>query len=226
MEEESIGKSNGTIKEVSNDAQGFDWETGEQQTASKYLRPAKLPESEAKAKKYLKSTDQLIDIKPVKRLGTIEVRKPKRQEWFRSHPNPEMFREMFVIKKDSTGDFYAVDPDIAAELGDEVSEAYVTAAINDEGALFLWPILKPKADGNGAQLFDNDLDNLSLSRNVWIRRQWEGGRKSYKVEETTTEKQPAWPENCNLGDWMEKAFKHRFIDDVDHPLLRRLRGEL
>src|SRR4029453_6669345 len=153
MSEESIGKPNGAVPEVSNDAQGFDWKTGEQQTASKYLRPAKLPESEAKPKKYLKSTDQLNDIKPVKRLGTIEVRKPKRQEWFRSHP--EMFREMFVIKKDSTGDFYAVDPDIAAELGDEVSEAYVTAAINDEGALFLWPILKPKADGNGAQFFSN-----------------------------------------------------------------------
>ena len=226
MEEESIGKSNGTIKEVSNDAQGFDWQTGEQQTASKYLRPAKLPEKSSGPKsKYLKDPDHLVDIKPVKRLGTIEVRKPKPQEWFRTHSHPGMFREMFVIEN-SSGDFYAVDPAIASEFSDVVREAYVTAAINDEGALFLWVIPKPKADGSGAQLYDSNLEDLSLSRGKWIRRQWDRGSKSYKVDEATTEKEPAWPENCNFEDWMDRGFKNRFIDDVDHPILRRARGEL
>src|SRR4029453_12977631 len=117
MEEESNGKSNGTIKEVNNDAQGFDWQTGEQQTATKYLRPAKLPEkSRGPKSKYLKDPDPLVDIKPVKRLGTIEVRKSKAREWFRTHSHPGMFREMFVIEN-SSGDFSSVDPALASEFG-------------------------------------------------------------------------------------------------------------
>ena len=142
------------------------------QGVSKFIRPATLSETTtANAEKYLKQpTEELVNIKPVDRLGSIEVRKPKKQEWFRSHP--AMFAEISVIRRESTGDFYAVDPELIRELGEETREAYIAAAVSYEGALFLWPIIKPKADGSGIQLFENDLADLSLSRQCWIRRQW------------------------------------------------------
>jgi hypothetical protein len=206
------------------DDQNFNWQTGEQ-GAAKYMRLASLPgEAEGDAGKYLKSADELINIKPVKRLGSIEVRKPKKQEWFRSHP--QMVVELHVIRKESSGDFYAIDPELVSELSAEVREAFLSACISNEGALFLWPILKPKGDGVGLQLYENDLADLSLSRSTWIRRQWATGPKNYKVDEANSQKVPEWPENQNIVDWVNKGFRGRFIDDLNHQLLCQLRGEL
>jgi hypothetical protein len=207
------------------DEDNFNWKTGEQGEAARYLRPAALPiTSNGDAAKYVRSTGELTDIKPVKRLGSIEVRKPKKSEWFRAHP--KMIAEIFVIKRESTGDFYAVDPGLAGELADEIREAYLVACVSDEGALFLWPILKTKSDGSGIQLFESDLEDLSLSRAKWIRRQWSFGSKSYKVDEADTDKVPEWPETEDIAEWVSRAFRGRLIDDLNHQLVRRLRGEL
>src|SRR5215475_2680382 len=138
MEDRKPNSANGP------DEQGFNWQTGEQEV-SKYIRPAVLSETPAvNAERYLKqpTTEELVNIQPVKRLGSIEVRKPKKQEWFRCHP--VMFAEISVIRRESTGDFYAVDPVLVGELVEETRQAYIAAAISYEGALFLWPIIKPK----------------------------------------------------------------------------------
>jgi hypothetical protein len=206
------------------DSDGYDWQTGEQfSQASKYVRPAKLPEKTgSKARDYVKGDGQTIEIEQVKRLGTVDVRKPRKTEWFRCHP--EMLTEMFVIQRDDQ--FYAVRPDIASELGDEIRAAFITAAVNDDGQLFLWPILKPRADGNGAQLFDQALEDLSLSRAAWVRRQWDRGAKTYRIAQAKTDKEPGWPQNVDITAWIDKAFKNSFIDDIEHPIVRKLRGEL
>jgi hypothetical protein len=219
MEEDRKLEGNGAC-----DDEIFNWKTGEQEV-SRYIRPATMPQTATiNADKYLKSTEELVNIKPVKRLGSIEVRKPKKQEWFRSHP--EMFAEISVVRRESTGDFYAVDPELVHELEEETREAYIAAAISYEGALFLWPIIKPKADGSGIQLFENDLADLSLSRECWIRRQWMSGSKSYRVDQANTDRQPDWPDNTSINDWVERAFRGRFIDTLDHTLVRQLRGDL
>ena len=219
MEDRKLDGPNGAC-----DDENFNWKNGEQEV-SKYIRPATMPETATvNAEKYLKSTEELVNIQRVKRLGSIEVRKPKKQEWFRSHP--EMFAEISVIRRESTGDFYAVDPEIVRDLWEETREAYIAAAINYEGALFLWPIIKPKADGSGIQLFENDLADLSLSRECWIRRQWMSGSKSYRVDQANTDRPPEWPDNTSISDWVKRAFRGRFIDTLDHQLVRQLRGDL
>jgi hypothetical protein len=206
------------------DGEAFNWQTGEQEV-SKYIRPATRVETAAvDTHRYLKSSPEELIIQPVRRLGSIEVRKPKRQEWFRSHP--EMFGEISILRRESTGDFYVVDPALLQELVEETREAYIAAAISYEGALFLWPIIKPKTDGSGIQLFENDLADLSLSRECWIRRQWVFGSKSYRVDQANTDRPPEWPENTSISDWVQRAFRGRFIDNLDHQLVRQLRGDL
>ena len=208
------------------DADGFDWKKGEQ-GVSKYIQPETLPESSAiDAKKYIEqpTTEDLVNIQPVARLGSIDVRKPKRQEWFRAHPT--MVARISVIRRESTGDYFVVDPALVRELETETRNAHVIAAISYEGALFLWPIVKPKADGAGIQLYENDLADLSLSRQCWIRRQWAFGAKSYRVDQANTVKAPEWPENQNISDWITRAFRGRTIDSLDHELIRQLRGDL
>ena len=51
------------------------------------------------------------------------------------------------------------------------------------------------------------------------------GASTYDViEAANTFPDPAWPE-ATLQRLLEMAFKDRFIDDIDYPVLRRLRGE-
>lgn len=221
MSEDRENGSNGAT-----DADGYDWKTGEQ-GVSKYVRPATMPETAAvDAEKFLKQPtgEDLVGITLVKRLASIEVRKPKKQEWFRTHP--KMFGEICIIRRESTGDFYAVDPALARELAEEMREAFITAAISYDGALFLWPIIKPKADGSGIQLYENDLADLALSRQCWIRRQWSSGSKSYRVDQANTDRSPEWPENTDISAWITKGFRGRFIDSLEHQLVRQLRGDL
>ena len=66
----------------------------------------------------------------------------------------------------------------------------------------------------------------SLSRECWIRRQWMSGSKSYKVDQANTDRPPEWPDNTNISDWVKRAFRGRFIDSLDHQLVRQLRGDL
>jgi hypothetical protein len=204
------------------DDENFNWKT-ESRKSQVYPSGNYTGDCTVNAEKYLKSTEELVNIQSVKRLGSIEVRN-KKQEWFRSHP--EMFAEISIIRRESTGDFYAVDPQLVHELEEETRGAYITAAISYEGALFLWPIIKPKADGSGIQLFENDLADLSLSQECWIRRQWMSGSKSYKVDQANTDRPPEWPDNTSIGDWVKRGFRGRFIDTLDHQLVRQLRGDL
>jgi hypothetical protein len=37
--------------------------------------------------------------------------------------------------------------------------------------------------------------------------------------------EPEWPEQ-SLGDLLRIAFKVRYVDSLDHPVLKRLRGEV
>jgi hypothetical protein len=229
-----LSKQQKSMEEVMNDkldgngncdADNFNWQSGEQEPskASAYIRPAKMPEkSDGKAKQFVGGEGKPIEIEQVKRLGTVDVRRPRKSEWFRAHP--EMLTEVLLIQRDDV--YYAVHPDIAGELGDEVRPAFIVGAINDDNALFLWPILKPKADGNGGQLFDQALEDLALSRASWVRRQWDRGAKTYRIAQAKTDKEPEWPPNCDIIAWVEKGFKNSFIDDLEHPVVRRLRGEL
>jgi len=217
---DNVDQGNGAIRQEAQDGQGFDL-----QSESKFGKPAVLPAPGAERESYTKNPDALIEIKSVNRLGTVEIRKPRPQEWFRTHLHPGMLKEIFVIRKDSSGEFYAVAPRLAQELAAEIREAFVIAGINHEGALFVWPILKPKEDTN-AQIFDSDLEHVSLSRSVWIRRRWDPGSRSYLVDEAASNKEPQWPESCILDEWLEKGFRGRFIDSVDHQLIRSLRGDL
>src|SRR5215470_2329726 len=109
------------------DTGGFPWETEDQSGANSYVRAAKLPErNEIKATEFVKGGGETIEIQQVRRLGTVSVRRPKRNEWFRSHP--EMLTEVFIIQ--ATDTYYVVHQSLASELAAEIRVAYLIPTMN------------------------------------------------------------------------------------------------
>ena len=162
----------------------------------------------------------------VKRIvASCPVRKPHRQEFFRTQPDPEMSIEVAVLEFKEERQHYLVSPDLAPTLPGEAVAKVLHTTVTTHGALMLWPIRLP--DEQGRLDAWNEVAHAAAERakTNWIRLMANMHAGTYDVLEASgTFPEPVWPE-LTLDKLLELAFKDRFINDPDHPVLRRLRGE-
>ena len=160
-----------------------------------------------------------------KAIITIPVRKPNRQEYFRVHPLEDMCFQTAVLELKDDRETYLVDRALWNELQGEIVPKVLFATINRQGVLALWPIRLPGSDGRQDQWNQSALGAASMAKTRWIRIAANMSLGAYDVFEATGNlPDPVWPE-LTLQQIIEIAFKDRYITSLDHPGLRRLRGE-
>jgi hypothetical protein len=71
---------------------------------------------------------------------------------------------------------------------------------------------------------DADLMAAKTAESKWTRRFWVQQTKSHKILAAEGNGEPVWP-NLTLQRLIELAFKDRYITRLDHPVLKRLRGD-
>ena len=199
--------------------------------ASDYMMPDEQPGAKSTdTSEYTIPEDNLVDTSPVG-LGAVKVLpRPPKDDWFRTHPEGAFSKGMTLVKG-KMGNLYAVRRELIPIVGPEVQKhlvrASVSACMTIDGLKFLWAILHPAGDAN-QQHFDNMLIARDRSRSKWIQFYWDDKLESHVVIEPPRPptKEPKWPEGFILNDWIDKAFKGKFIDNPDHPLFKKLRGEL
>src|SRR5262249_12734467 len=99
-------------------------------------------------------------------------------------------------------------------------------AINRQGVLFLWPIRLPGADGKVDGWSQSALEAAQKARSGWVRVSANLSLGAYEVWEATGEfGEPDWPDK-SFRELLHLAFKGKLIECPDHPVLRRLRGEV
>ena len=99
-------------------------------------------------------------------------------------------------------------------------------AVNRQGVLFLWPVNLPGPDGKTLDWHRSMLEAAQMATTKWVRVQANMGLGAYDVYEALGElPEPEWPE-LQFSEILRTAFKNRFIDTLDHPILRKLRGEV
>ena len=156
---------------------------------------------------------------------SVPVRKPHRQEFFRTHTDAEMSVEVALLDLREDRQVYLVDRDLAPYLPGEAVAKLLISTLTSHGALFLWPIRLPDERGRLDPWNEVALAVAERAKGKWIRLVPNMGAGTYDVTEAANAfPDPAWPE-ATLQKLLEMAFKDRFIDDIDHPVLRRLRGE-
>ena len=161
-----------------------------------------------------------------KALITVPVRKPDRQWFIRVHPDESSRLETAVLVLKEERETYLVDPDLWPEIPGELVRHVLFTAVNRQGVVFLWSVRLPGDDGRGNAWNRSALEAADLATKVWVRVAANMSLGAYEVFQATAElPEPEWPEQ-DFQSLLKIAFKDHYIQSLDHPVIRRLRGEL
>jgi hypothetical protein len=161
-----------------------------------------------------------------KRLTTVPVRKPSKQDFIRVHRDSTYRLETAVLELKDEGETYLVDPNLWPELAGELIPKVLYLASNRQKVVFLWPIRLPDDEGKLDDWNRSALEAAEIAQGRWTRVVANRSLGAYEVFEATGDlPDPEWPE-LTFAEILKIAFKDRFIEDLNHPALRRLRGEV
>jgi len=121
---------------------------------------------------------------------------------------------------------YLVDPPLWSALLGEVNPVCLFCAVTRQNDLLLWPVKLPGADGKSNTWNESALAAAKLAESRWVRLAASMAGGLYDVYEAEGElSDPDWPE-LEFSDILRLAFKARFIQSLDHPVVKALRGEV
>lgn len=152
----------------------------------------------------------------------VKARRPRSDEWFTVHPDPEFSQETNALIVAADFSYYLVDPSIVPQLeGADYKVMNLHTAITARGSIFMLTV------GTGSDGFSESL-----------RAAVEQAKEGYvRVASNTAERQydaflpkkeippPVWPADLTFDGVMEMAFKDRVIDSVNHPVIKGLHGD-
>ena len=163
-----------------------------------------------------------------KALRTVPVKKPSKEWWVRTHPDPAYRIQTAVIELKEDRETYLVAqdlwPDLATSEATFGPRAFFTA-VNRQNVVFLWPVRLPGSDGKIDEWSRSAMEGAILASTTWVRVQANMSLGAYDVLETTASlPDPKWPVE-SFPELLRIAFKGRYIETLDHAVLQRLRGE-
>jgi hypothetical protein len=169
-----------------------------------------------------KLADTLATQRGRKEQNTFQVRKPKKDEWWMTHPSSDMVIGPLAAIQTADLAWYLVDPQIVPRLK-EVDYELVTlhVAITHSASIFLLPV---KFGSNGFS--DSLRAAVEASKAGFVRIAANMADKMYDAYMPTNDiTPPVWPDDITLTKVLEVAFKGRAVDAMNHPVLKELRGE-
>lgn len=157
------------------------------------------------------------------------LRRPPKGRWCAIHPDPQyrMVVSLLVFDRD---DVYLLHPNIASELEHEDvhRRAIVyTGVLRPNCAPFLWYVPVPQGGERDNDYWASARTAAEAGMQNWIRLISDTDAKCYHYEPADLHVWPAhWPD-VSFGELLRRGFQHpgRFIDSVDHQIIRELHGQ-
>jgi len=161
-----------------------------------------------------------------KHITTIPVRKPSKQDFVKTHPDEAYRIDTAVIELKEERETYLIDPSLLSELPSEWIPKTLITYINRQGVLALWPIRLPGEDGRLDSWNQSALDAAMVATEKWVRVSSNMSLGAYDVYTATVEiSEPEWPD-LSFEQILEIAFRGKYIDDLDHPVVQKLLGRV
>lgn len=161
-----------------------------------------------------------------KLLTSVPVGRPKKPQFFRTHPSDEMtFPAMLLENKDS-GESYLVVPAVAQEIIDLVRPVVLHAAIDRQNNVSLIPVPLPGEDGTRNSWHESLAQAVEHAKKKWIRiaaNMHLGGYDVYEAEGALPE--PEWPEH-DIESLIQVASRGKIIASLEHPVVQSLKGKI
>jgi hypothetical protein len=168
-----------------------------------------------------------------KPLLEVPVRRPPREAWFRVHPDPAYRSNAAVLEVGGEGidrELFLVDPPLWPSLqltestfGTRLLVTYLTR----QSVVGLWPLRLVEPGGRSNPWSRSALQAVELAQTRWVRLQADTALGAYRVDVATgIGDEPAWPPDYDFLRLLKIAFREHVIASPDHPVLRKLRGEV
>ena len=192
------------------------------------VQPAEKPDP-FDPKRLTLSQDFAESLGVKKLLTTVPVRRPAKEWWVRTHPAEDYRLPTGVLELKEEGEIYLVDPELWAEMSDEPTfvRRALFLAINRQKVLFLWPIGLPDSTGRYNEWHKSAMVAAKDAADTWVRVVADKSLGAYVPHVVTGDlpaPAPEWPD-LSFGEILRIAFRDRYIDDRNHPVLKQLRGE-
>jgi hypothetical protein len=169
------------------------------------------------------SFGELVGVK--KLLTTVPVRKPGKQDFFRVRPGEDWRLETMVLEIKEDRETYLVAPEIWPELPGELVPKVLFLTISRQGVVAIWPVRLPGEDGRQDAWSRSALEAADLGQKSWIRLAANMSLGAYEVYRAIRDDlpEPIWPEK-SFNEILKIAFQDKYIQTLDHPVIRRLKG--
>jgi len=162
-------------------------------------------------------------------LAKIEVRRPTKFEFVRVHPDPAYsLQALAVYLPDSRyrGDYFLVHRQLQDELRHELVRILFVLAVSRGGPPFIWPLRMPASNGRFDDWGESALRAADRAKHEWLRVSAVPEEGRYHVVPAENDwGDPRWPRE-SFDELMALAFSQKQIRDLQHPVVRRLRGAI
>ncbi len=173
--------------------------------------------------------DRQIDLGVATEYTVIPIRNPKPDEFFRCMPDENYSMDTYILSLKTENEWYLIDPDILPQIQLEsqlrVMTLYVCVTMNYSP--FVTCI--PQADEMGKINPWHQSGHITMeeAKQCWVRRQADKANGGYTITKAMNAMlpDPKWP-TMTLSEIIGRAFDKFYIDDINHPVLQRLRGEM
>jgi hypothetical protein len=156
-------------------------------------------------------------------ITTVPIRNPKRNEFVRVHPTMEPMLVYTLVDEQET---FVATADIAGNFPGDMVPKLLVPTISRQGTLFLWPLRVPGDDGRINNWHASAREAAARAIHVWVRVQANMALGAYEVYEAIGAiPDLEWPE-LSVDEIVRIAVRGRVIDTLDHPVLKKLRGEI
>jgi hypothetical protein len=159
-------------------------------------------------------------------ITTVPCRKPGNQTFVRVRTGDEWRMPAAVLQLKEDGECYLVAPHLLSELSQEVRPKILYTGVTREGNPFLWPINMPGEDGRLDSWSQSAHNAADIAGMAWIRLVANRSVGAYDVMQATAlVEEPTWPE-LTFKELINLAFRDKVISSLEHPVVKRLRGEI
>jgi len=173
--------------------------------------------------------DQQIDLGVDTEYTVIPIRNPKPDEFYRCMAEENYSMDAYILSLKTDNEWYLIDPDILSEIQLEsqlrVMTLYVCVTMNSTP--FVTCIPQPDEMGKINSWHESGHRTMEEAKQCWVRRQADKANGAYVITKAMNAKlpDPKWP-TMTLSEIIDRAFDKFYINDIQHPVLQRLRGEM
>jgi len=159
-----------------------------------------------------------------KKITRIPVRKPLKTDYFRVRSGEAWRYQTMILELKEENETYVLHPDLWNIIPEIIRPAALFVGIDRRNNVFLIPVPLPGADGKHNSWHQSLLEVLEMAKAHWVRSVSNKAVSGYDI--LVAEGNLAEPDfsDLNFEELFDIAFRQRFIDSQEHPVIMQLLG--